>query len=199
MKNVNWRAVAPLLALGAFIVWLIVWTSAQATSAVVPWNGIWLAVLFLGFGLMALAAWLRRQKSNRTWNLMLKDNPDSTHFITFVYPPVTAQLRRMGWRLHGSSYASVPAVGVCFGPTDVTFWEAGAEGPTLTLASSEIKSAALGHVSDGYRSHPAVDLELTTANRGNRLQLNLRNVHHHNLSSEEMKEALRRVPIGPRS
>ncbi|TFC86362.1 hypothetical protein [Cryobacterium sp. TMT4-31] len=198
MKKVNWPVVVPIVLIGVLLGWLAVWRFSRASNALFLWMSGGMPVLVVLFAFMAVVAWLRRRKSSQTWALMTLDDPDAAHFIAFVYPSVRSQLGKLGWRLHGSAYLSIPTVGVRFGPADVTFWEAGAEGPTLTLASSHIKSAAVGQVSDGYRGHPAIDLELTTAHRNNRLQLNLRNVRHHNLSTEGMKEALYRVPVGPR-
>jgi len=195
MKDTNWRSVTTILPLGVFILWLNVWTSAHASGSIWPWIVLGLPILLVGFSLMTVAAWLRRRKSSRTWDLMLQGDPSAAHFITFVYPLVKIQLGRLGWRLHGSAFASIPAIGVSIGFTAVTFWEAGTAGPTLALAASDFKSAAAGRVSDGFRSHPAIELRLNTANRSNRLQLNLRDVRHHNLSPEAMHEALERFPV----
>jgi hypothetical protein len=195
MKNVNWRAIPPILLLGAVIVWLIVWTSARASNPLLPWIVLALPMLLVGFGLMALAAWLRRRKSRRTWDLMLKEDPDANHFIAFVYPPVKIQLESLGWRLHGPAYLSIPAVGISMSSTGISFWEAGTVAPTLTLTAPDVVSAAVGRVSDGHRSHPSIELKLNTKGRSSRLQLNLRDVHHRNLLSAEMNDAVGRAPV----
>lgn len=195
MRGINWRAVTPILFLGVFLVWLNIVTLSQASRAVRPWLLLVVAGVLFGFCLMALAGWLRRRKSNRTWDLMLQADADSTHFIAFVYPTVKAQLVKLGWRIHGSAYMSIPAIGVGISATAVTFWEAGVEGPTLTLTASDFTSVTVAPVSDGYRSHPAIQLRLNTENRSNRLQLNLRDAHHHNLSPAGMNEARDSIPV----
>lgn len=198
MRGLNWRAVTPILLLGAFLVSFGAVMLPRASSAVRPFFFQVLAGLVVLLSLMALAAWLRRRKSRRTWCLMVQADPDSTHFITFVYPTVKDQLVRLGWRLHGPAYLSVPAIGVGIGDTGVTFWEAGVEGPTLTLTASNFTAATVATVSDGYRSHPAIELTLRTANRSNRLQLNLRDFHHHNLSAADLQEAGKRIRVQSR-
>lgn len=195
MRDVNWREIVPILPLGAFIFWLIVRTSAGASDPLAPWIFLAAPILGVGFGLMAVAAWLRRRKSSRTMDLMLRDDPTSAHFITFIYPAVQTQLSRLGWRLHGSGYLSIPAVGVGINATGVTFWEAGTAGPTLSLPASQFVSATVGRVSDGFRGHPAIELGLNTAHRSNRLQLNLRDVRHRNLSPVELKDVRERFPV----
>jgi hypothetical protein len=194
-RRVSWRVVGPILLVGGLAGWLALWRNARASSALQPWNGIWLAVLLAGFGLMTLAAWLRRRKSARTWDLMVQEDPDSEHFITFVYPTVKAQLTRLGWRLHKSAYLSVPAIGVSIGTSSVTFWEAGGESPTLTLVASDIASVTIAPVSDGFRNHRAIQIALTTHSRANLLELNLRDVRHRTLSPEEMDKVRRAFPV----
>lgn len=198
MKAVNWKVVTPILFLGGLIAWLVVWNSARASNPLLPWIVLGLPMVGVLTILMSVLASRRRRKSSRTWELMLHDDPDSTHFITFIYPTVKSQLGRLGWRLHGSAYFSIPAIGVSISTTSVTFWEAGAVGPTLTLAASDITSVTVAPVSDGYRSHPAIHLTLNTTNRAKLLQLNLRDVHHHNLSPAQMTGAAQRVPVAPR-
>lgn len=195
MKGVNWHVVTPILLLGVFLVSFGAVSLPRASSAVRPFSFQVLAGPLVVLGLMALAAWLRRRKSSRTWDAMLHDDPDSTHFIAFVYPTVKAQLGRLGWRLHGSAYLSIPAIGVGISATAVTFWEAGVAGPTLTLTASDLTSVTVASVSDGYRNHPAIQLRLNTANRSHRLQLNLRDAHHHNLSPAGMNEARESIPV----
>jgi len=124
---------------------------------------------------------------------MLRSRPGGTNFIIFVYPPAKIQLGRRGWRLHGSAFASIPAIGVSLESDALTFWEAGADGPTLTLPASQIESARVGRVSDGYRDHPAIELKLYTTDRSDRLQLNLRDARHRNLSHAALNEALGRI------
>jgi len=195
MKDINWRVVAPILLVGVLLGWLAVWRSAGASNALLPWIVLGPPIVLAVVAFIAVVSWLRRRKSSRTWDLMLREDPDAMHFITYVFPSVKIQLDRLGWRLHGSSFASIPAVGVSVGSTDLTFWEAGAAGPTLVLAASDIESATGGRVSDGYRGHPAIDLRLRTENRSNRLQLNLRDVQHRNASPAEMIEVIRRVRV----
>jgi len=195
MKAINWTAVTPVLFLGGLIVWLIVRNSPQASDPLLPWIVLGLPTLAVTTIFMSVLVTLRRRKSSRTWELMLRDDPDSTHFITFVYPTVKAQLGRLGWRLHKSAYLSIPAIGVGIDSTSVTFWEAGVASPTLTLTASDIASVTAGPVSDGYRNHPAMQLRLNTSNRSNALNLNLRNVRHRNLSPAEMNEARQSVPV----
>ena len=162
MRNLNWRVVAPILLVGALLGWLVVWRSARASNPFLPWIGVGLPILLVVFAFIAVAALLRRRKSSRTWELMLNVDPNAIHFITFVYPPVKTQLGRLGWRVYGSSYASVPAVGVSISATAIKFWEARVPEPTLTLRASDIESAIVGRVGDGYRSHPAIELRLNT-------------------------------------
>ena len=195
MKRVNWRVVTPILILGVALVWQMIRMASKASD-------IWSRIIFLGLplftflsGLMGLVAWLRRRKSVRTWDLMLREDPDSEHFIMFVYPTVKAQLTRLGWRLHKSAYLSVPAIGVGIGPSSVTFWEAGVTGPTLTLVASDIASVSTAPVSDGYRDHRAIQITLTTHHRANILGLNLRDVRHHTLSPKEMDSARRKCLV----
>jgi len=198
MKNVNWRVVTPILILGVALVWQMIRMASKASD-------IWSPIIFLGlplftslFGLMAMAMWFRRRKSTRTWDLMLEDDANATHFIAFVYPPVKTQLTRLGWRSHGATYAYMPAVGVSVGPAGVNFWEAGVDGPTLIIETGEIQSAAIGRVSDGYRYHPAIELTLNTENRSNRVQLDLRNVDHSTLTPAQLGDVLKLFPVGPR-
>jgi hypothetical protein len=195
MRGVNWRVVGPLLVLGVFLVWRNAMTLYRG-SHVDSWLILSVLVgLLVVIGFVVVVLRLRRRKSNRTWDLMLQADPDSTHFIAFVYPTVKAQLVNLGWRIHGSAYMSVPAIGIGISATAVTFWEAGVEGPTLTLTASDLTSVTVAPVSDGYRSHPAIQLRLNTENRNNRLQLNLRDAHHHNLSPAGMNEARDSIPV----
>ncbi|KFF58742.1 hypothetical protein JF66_16290 [Cryobacterium sp. MLB-32] len=90
---------------------------------------------------------------------------------------------------------SIPAIGVGISATAVTFWDAGVTGPTLTLTASDLTSVTVASISDGYRSHPAIQLRLNTANRSNRLQLNLGDAHHRNLSPAGMNEARESIPV----
>ncbi|KGJ71669.1 hypothetical protein GY21_20595 [Cryobacterium roopkundense] len=195
MNAVNWKAVTPILILGGLIAWLVVWNSADASNPLLPWVVLGVPTVGVLTLVMSVLASLRRRKSSRTWELMLRDDPDSAHFIAFVYPAVKAQLGRLGWRLHKSAYFSIPTIGVGIDSTSVTFWEAGMMGPTLTLAGSEIASVTVAPVSDGYRNHPAIQLRLNTSNRSKVLDLNLRDVRHRNLSSAELSEARDRIPL----
>ena len=195
MKAVNWTAVTPVLFLAVLLVWLIIWNSPQASDPLLPWIVLGLPTVAVTTVFMSVVATLRRRKSSRTWDLMLLDDPDSTHFITLVYPTVKAQLGRLGWSLHKSAYLSIPAIGVGIDSTSVTFWEAGVASPTLTLTASDIASVTVGPVSDGYRNHPAIQLRLNTPNRSNVLHLNLRDVRHRNLSPAEMNDACQSVPV----
>ncbi len=192
MKAVKWQSVSPVLLLGVFITWLIVWNSGRATDALLPWIVLGLPTVVVVTIFMSVVATLRRRKSVRTWDLMLHEDPDSEHFIMFVYPTVKAQLGRIGWRLHESAHLSIPAIGVGIGPRSITFWEAGVDGPTLTLVATDIASVKVSPVSDGFRNHRAIQIMLTTNNRSNVLELNLRDVRHHTLSLEEMDEARRK-------
>ena len=124
---------------------------------------------------------------------MQHGDPHASHFIAFVYPTVKSQLGKLGWRLQGPAYLSIPAIGLSISPYALTFWEAGVAGPTLTLGAPDFKSATAGRVSDGYRGHPALQLTLNTANRSNELRLNLRDARHRNISPAEMNEVLERV------
>lgn len=112
----------------------------------------------------------------------MRDASDDAHFTVFVYPTVKTSLERLGWRLHGPAYLSIPAVGVSIGSSAISFWEAGTPTPTLILKASDILSATVGRVSDGYRDHPAVQLTLHTTSRDDELKLNLRNARHRNIS-----------------
>ncbi|MGO4105677.1 hypothetical protein AB4Y63_17160 [Leifsonia sp. YAF41] len=186
---------AALLATGVTLGWLILKRAEHASNALLPFLVMGLPMLLAGFAFMVVVARLRRRKSSRTWELMLTADPNATHFIAFIYPPVKTQLSRLGWRIHGSSYLSIPAVGVSIGATAIKFWEAGVAEPTLTLSDSDIESAAVGEVSEEFRNHPAILLRLHTSHRSNRVQLNLRDAHHHNLSPEAMNEALQQIPM----
>ena len=194
VKGINWGTPSILL-LGVFLVGQVIRMTAQAPSAVLPAVLAYLPLMFVFFTFMAVAAWLRRRKSSRTWDLMLHADPDAAHFITFVYPAVKTRLRKFGWRIHGSSYASVPAVGVSISRTAVTFWEYGVAGPTLTLDAAHFESATVGRVSDGYRGHPAIELRLNTKERRNRLRLNLRDARHRNISAAQLDEVRDRFPM----
>ena len=193
MRDINWRAAGPILLLGVGIGWLVVWNSGRSSNPLLPWLVLGPPILSVGFGLMAMAAWLRRRKSSRTWDLMQNGDPHAIYFIIFVYPTVKSQLNKLGWRLQGPAYLSIPAIGVSISPYAITFWETGVAEPTLALAAPDVNSAAVGRVSDGYRGHPALRLTLKTANRNNELQLNLRDSRHRNISPAEMNEAVERI------
>ena len=147
---------------------------------------------------VAIISKLRRVKSMRAWELMLEGAPNAAHFIAFIHPPIRIQLMRLGLRVQGSSRLFSPVVGVSVGSHTVSFWEAGVEGPSITLDSSVIESATVARVSDGYLTHPGIELKLNTADRRKRLQLNLRNAKHRNVSPEELSEVCRRFPLIPK-
>lgn len=194
MSASNWRVVAPILAVGVLFIALALWRSAQAAGGFLPVILLGVPILAVGFGLMGLAAWLRRRKSATTWELMRLHGPDGDHsFIAFIYPSVRRELNRLGWHFRGPAFASIPAIGVNIGPTAITLWEAGSAEPTLTISGGEIASVAAGRVSDGFRGHQALDLTLSTRSRSRLLQLNLRNVHHHDISVWERNRAIGQV------
>jgi hypothetical protein len=195
MKHINWRAVGPILIVGTALMWLAIRRSENSSDPLLPWLVVVLPILLAGLVLLLVTTWFRRRKSHRTWDVMLHEVPNDRHFIAYVYPPVKVQLGKLGWRLHGPAYLSIPTVGLSLGVDSVTFWEAGAVGPTLTLNGSQFKSAKLGRVTDGYRDHPSIEVRLNSSDRNNRLELNLRDVRHHNLSASDMSEALQSIQV----
>lgn len=121
---------------------------------------------------------------------MVNADPEAIHFLVFVYPGLRIQLERLGWRLYGPAYLSVPAIGLSIGVSKMHFWEAGTEQPTLTLSSLQIREATAGLVSDGYLSHTAIILELNTPGRSNKLKLTLRGWNHRRISSASLSGAI---------
>ncbi len=194
MRKIRWSIAGPVLLLGVgLFTAAIIRTMRNPGFGLQSWIYVGLPMLVVGLIILWVLAQLRGAKSARLWQQLSEQNPDAPRFLVMVHSGTRRSLEELGWKLHGTAFASTPVIGIVFGEQETTFWEGDHASPTLVIPSTRLGEVRLASVPDAIREHSGVAIRVLGPANGRELLLDLRDSDHRPVDVDRKRELIRRL------